>query len=237
MDFEAAVGRLAELDHHGLHDTDFLLTWDLTDDEVAAVLAVADALRALRRTNRSCRVFDSGLAVSLFRDNSTRTRFSLRLGVQPARAGGAGLRRGHLAGGPRRDRARDRDDGLVHGRRRSASATTSTSARGTAYMADLAGYLTESHRDGVLEQRPTVVNLQSDVDHPTQSVADLLHLAHRFGGVENLRGRKLAMTWAHSPSYGKPLSVPQGMVGPDDPARDGRRARPPTRVRPAGRAV
>ena len=76
MDFAAAVGRLAELDHHGLHDTDFLLTWDRTDDEIAAVLAVADALRALRRANRSCRVFDSGLGVSLFRDNSTRTRFS-----------------------------------------------------------------------------------------------------------------------------------------------------------------
>jgi knotted carbamoyltransferase YgeW len=44
-------------------------------------------------------------------------------------------------------------------------------------------------------------------------MADLLHLIHEFGGVENLRGKKLAMTWAYSPSYGKPLSVPQGMIG------------------------
>ena len=46
MDLDAAVGRLAGLDCHGLHGTDVLRTWDLTDDEVRAVLAVADALRA-----------------------------------------------------------------------------------------------------------------------------------------------------------------------------------------------
>ncbi|TXT49684.1 MAG: aspartate/ornithine carbamoyltransferase, partial [Spirochaetes bacterium] len=61
--------------------------------------------------------------------------------------------------------------------------------------------------------RPTVVNLQSDIDHPTQSMADFLHLAHFFGGVDKLKGKKIAMTWAYSPSYGKPLSVPQGIIG------------------------
>ncbi|PMC11594.1 knotted carbamoyltransferase YgeW, partial [Klebsiella aerogenes] len=25
--------------------------------------------------------------------------------------------------------------------------------------------------------------------------------------------KKIAMTWAYSPSYGKPLSVPQGIIG------------------------
>ena len=49
-----------------------------------------------------------------------------------------------------------------------------------------------------------------DIDHPTQCMADMLHIIHEFGGVENLKGKKLAMTWAYSPSYGKPLSVPQG---------------------------
>ena len=41
----------------------------------------------------------------------------------------------------------------------------------------------------------------------------MLHIIHEFGGVENLKGKKLAMTWAYSPSYGKPLSVPQGIIG------------------------
>ena len=34
-----------------------------------------------------------------------------------------------------------------------------------------------------------------------------------FGGLEALRGKKIAMTWAYCPSYGKPLSVPQGIIG------------------------
>ena len=57
------------------------------------------------------------------------------------------------------------------------------------------------------------MNLQCDVDHPTQCMADMLHVIHYFGGVENLKGKKVAMTWAYSPSYGKPLSVPQGVIG------------------------
>jgi knotted carbamoyltransferase YgeW len=67
--------------------------------------------------------------------------------------------------------------------------------------------------EGVLEQRPTLVNLQCDIDHPTQSMSDMLHLINTFGGGENLKGKKIAMTWAYSPSYGKPLSVPQGVIG------------------------
>jgi knotted carbamoyltransferase YgeW len=44
-------------------------------------------------------------------------------------------------------------------------------------------------------------------------MSDMLHLINTFGGVENLNGKKIAMTWAYSPSYGKPLSVPQGIIG------------------------
>jgi knotted carbamoyltransferase YgeW len=44
-------------------------------------------------------------------------------------------------------------------------------------------------------------------------MADMLHIINYFGGVDNLNGKRLAMTWAYSPSYGKPLSVPQGVIG------------------------
>ena len=40
----------------------------------------------------------------------------------------------------------------------------------------------------------------------------LAHLDHMFGGLDKLAGKKLVISWAHSPSYGKPLSVPQGVV-------------------------
>ena len=44
-------------------------------------------------------------------------------------------------------------------------------------------------------------------------MADFLHLAHYYGGLDKLKGKKIAMSWAYSPSYGKPLSVPQGIIG------------------------
>ena len=84
---------------------------------------------------------------------------------------------------------------------------------GHEYQKTFMDALEEGYRDGILEQRPTLVNLQCDVDHPTQCMADMLHVIHYFGGVENLKGKKVAMTWAYSPSYGKPLSVPQGVIG------------------------
>ena len=59
-----------------MYMNDFFLTWEKTFDELKAVWTVADALRHLRENNISTKVFDSGLGISLFRDNSTRTRFS-----------------------------------------------------------------------------------------------------------------------------------------------------------------
>ena len=55
-----------------------------------------------------------------------------------------------------------------------------------------------------------IVNLQCDVDHPTQTLADLLWLEEHFGG--SISGRRIAVSWAYAPSYAKPLSVPQGLI-------------------------
>jgi ornithine carbamoyltransferase len=55
-----------------------------------------------------------------------------------------------------------------------------------------------------------VVNLQCDIDHPTQSLADLLWLREMF--PEGLAGKTITMSWAYSPSYAKPLSVAQGII-------------------------
>ena len=195
-----------------MYENDFFLTWEKSDDELSAVFAVADALRDLRERNISTRIFDSGLGISLFRDNSTRTRFSfasacnlLGLAVQDLDEGKSQLAHGETV----RETANMisfmadvigiRDDMYI--------------GRGNAYMRGVAEAVAQGRRDGILEQKPTLVNLQCDIDHPTQCLADMLHILHRFGGAENLRGKKLAMTWAYSPSYGKPLSVPQGVIG------------------------
>ena len=212
MTFQQQLQTLAGLEHAGLYQKDFLLTWDKSEDEIRSVVAVANALRAMRESGRSARIFDSGLAISLFRDNSTRTRFSFQsaanlLGLEVADfdegssqvAHGETVRETANMISFMADVVGIRDDMYI--------------GKGHTYMKDFAQYVDEGHAAGVLEQRPTLVSLQCDIDHPTQSTADLLHLEHTFGSLEALRGKKLAMTWAYSPSYGKPLSVPQGMIG------------------------
>ena len=206
------LDKLNTLDFKNMYEHDFFLTWEKSGDELSAVFAVADALRDLRERNISTRIFDSGLGISLFRDNSTRTRFSfasacnlLGLEVQDLDEGKSQIAHGETV----RETANMisfmadvigiRDDMYI--------------GKGNRYMHDVADAVAQGHRDGILEQKPTLVNLQCDIDHPTQCLADMLHIIHHFGGVEQLKGKKIAMTWAYSPSYGKPLSVPQGVIG------------------------
>ena len=206
------IDKLNSLDFSKMYDGDFFLTWEKSADEIAAVFAVADALRCLREDNISTRIFDSGLGISLFRDNSTRTRFSfasacnlLGLTVRDLEEGQSQIAHGETV----RETANMisfmadvigiRDDMYI--------------GKGNKYMHDVVDAVTQGYEAGVLEQKPTLVNLQCDIDHPTQCMADMLHVINTFGGVENLKGKKVAMTWAYSPSYGKPLSVPQGVIG------------------------
>ncbi|MFO0840318.1 MAG: knotted carbamoyltransferase YgeW [Phycisphaerae bacterium] len=194
-----------------LFNQDFLLSWERSAAEITAVLTAAEALHELYRANISTRVFDGGLAVSNFRDQSTRTRFSFA-----SAAALLGLQLQELDEGKSQ---------IAHGETVRETATMISFAaeaigirddiflgEGHKYMTEVAAAVDESFREGVLPQRPAVVNLQCDLDHPTQSLADLMHLSTTFGGAEKLRGKKLAMTWAYSPSYGKPLSVPQGVI-------------------------
>ena len=206
------IERLARLDTATMYLDDFLLTWDKNDAEIAAIFETAEIIRAMRTQNISSRSFDSGLAISLFRDNSTRTRFSfssasnlLGLSVQDLDEGKSQIAHGETV----RETANMvsfmadvigiRDDMYI--------------GKGNTYMREVSEAVQQGFDAGILEQRPTIVNLQCDIDHPTQSMADTLHLIQHFGGLENLRGKKIAMSWAYSPSYGKPLSVPQGIVG------------------------
>ena len=206
------IDKLNALNFKEMYENDFFLTWEKTPEELEAVFTVADALRYMRENNISTKIFESGLGISLFRDNSTRTRFSfasacnlLGLEVQDLDEGKSQVAHGETV----RETANMisfmadvigiRDDMYI--------------GKGNAYMHEVVDAVTEGHKDGILEQKPTLVNLQCDIDHPTQAMADALHLIHYFGGIENLKGKKVAMTWAYSPSYGKPLSVPQGIVG------------------------
>ncbi|NLM90340.1 MAG: knotted carbamoyltransferase YgeW, partial [Candidatus Cloacimonetes bacterium] len=64
-----------------LFGKDFLLTWDNSLDSLKAVMLVAEILQNLHWQKKPWRIFDYGLAISIFRDNSTRTRFSFASAV------------------------------------------------------------------------------------------------------------------------------------------------------------
>ncbi len=55
-----------------------------------------------------------------------------------------------------------------------------------------------------------IFNMQDDVDHPCQAMADLMTLMELFG--RDLRGRKFVISWTYAPKYVRPLSVPQSLV-------------------------
>ena len=206
------IDKLNALNFKDMYENDFFLTWDKTDDELEAIWVLADALRFMREHNISTKIFESGLGISIFRDNSTRTRFSfasacnlLGLQVQDLDEKKSQIAHGETV----RETANMisfmadvigiRDDMYI--------------GKGHAYQKEVVDSVTQGYKDGILEQKPTLVNLQCDIDHPTQCMADAAHIIHEMGGLENLKGKKIAMTWAYSPSYGKPLSVPQGVIG------------------------
>ncbi|HID03448.1 MAG TPA: knotted carbamoyltransferase YgeW, partial [Desulfobacterales bacterium] len=150
LGIEQLIMELSTLDYQKMHNDDFLLTWDKSDDEISATFTVAEILRGMREQNISSRVFDSGLGVSLFRDNSTRTRFSftsacnlLGLEVQDLDEGKSQIAHGETV----RETANMisfmadvigiRDDMYI--------------GKGNAYMRNVAQSVQAGHEEGVLE--------------------------------------------------------------------------------------
>jgi knotted carbamoyltransferase YgeW len=195
----------------GLYDRDVLATWTLGDDAIRFLVQAALSLQALARAGVSARVFESGLGVSIFRDKSTRTRHAFRagcdlVGLACEELDESASQRGHG------ETVRETAAMMAFGTEVIGIRDDLFLGEGHRFMQEVAASVDEAYREGALMARPAVVNLQSDLDHPTQSLSDLCHLAGAFGGLAGLRGRRIAITWAHSPSYGKPLSVPQGAI-------------------------
>ncbi len=206
------IDRIEQLNQiSSLYQQDFLLSWKKSGSDLRMIFEIASILKGMRHQNISPKVFDSGLAVSIFRDHSTRTRFSyasaanmLGLAVQDMDETKSQIAHGETV----RETANMisflsdfigiRDDMYL--------------GEGHKYMQEVADAVTDGHKNGVLDHRPGIINLQCDMDHPTQSMADALYLREYLGKPSELRGKKIVMSWAYSPSYGKPLSVPQGII-------------------------
>jgi N-acetylornithine carbamoyltransferase len=64
-------------------------------------------------------------------------------------------------------------------------------------------------RDVAAASRVPVLNMQCDVYHPHQALADLMTIIERFGDP---RGKTATVSWACAKSYSKPISVPQSLI-------------------------
>jgi knotted carbamoyltransferase YgeW len=172
------------------------------------LLALARRLEVLDRAGRRALLLPGELAYALFFDNSTRTKSAwagaaARLGMQPVIVDGTSTQVAHGETAM--------ETGAMLGMNAHALGVRHDLilGEGNRFMREVKQGI-EDYLAATKDRRVVpVVNLQCDVDHPTQTLADLLWLQESLG---SLAGKKIAVSWAYSPSYAKPLSVPQGLV-------------------------
>ncbi len=181
-----------------LKGRDYIETQDLTADEIRFLLDVAVDLKAKFHRGEPTPLLPNQTAFLLFFDKSTRTRNAFEAGATQLGAHAHFLDSNvtQISHGET-----GRDTGMILGSMGHAIAIRHDLIldEGNRFMRDVAA-----------ATDVPVINMQCDVDHPTQTLADLMTIREVFG--DDLRGRKIAVTWAYSPSYAKPLSVPQGLI-------------------------
>jgi len=195
----------------GLHGKSLLLTDDWSSAELDALLAVAARFESVDRQGRPAALLPNQLAYALFFDNSTRTKSAwagaaARLGMSPVIVDGGSTQVAHGETAA--------ETGAMLGMNSHALGVRHDLilGEGNRFMRDVKRGIDDYLAATDNPRRVPVVNLQCDIDHPTQTLADLAWLRDRFGGPRGLEGKKIAVSWAYSPSYAKPLSVPQGLI-------------------------
>lgn len=192
-----------------LHGRSMLLTQDWTTAEIETLCELAEILQALDRHGRVPAFFPRQLFWALFFDQSTRTKSSwagaaARLGGQAVIVDGSSTQVSHGETSV--------ETGAMLGMNAHALGIRHDLilGEGNRFMRDAKQGIDDYLAATGDERAVPIVNLQCDVDHPTQSLADLLWLREKF--PDGLAGRTITMSWAYSPSYAKPLSVAQGIV-------------------------
>ena len=186
-----------------------LLTSDWTREELDTLGEIARRFQAADRAGRLRALLPDELAYALFFDNSTRTKSAwagaaARLGMRPVIVDGGStqVEHGETAS----------ETGAMLGMNSHALGIRHDRilGEGQAFLREVKRGIDDYLAANGETRAVPVVNLQCDVDHPTQTMADLLWMLERR--PEGLAGQRVAVTWAYSPSYAKPLSVPQGLV-------------------------
>jgi len=177
---------------------DYITTQDFSETEIDVLLEVSADLKRKFKARIPHRHLPDKTIFLMFFDKSTRTRNSFEAGI--TQLGGhahfltADVMQVSHGESPK-------DTGIILSSYGHAIAIRHdlVPGEGNAYMREVARWA-----------GAPVINMQCDVDHPCQTLADLMTIREKLGN--DLRGRKLAVSWAYAPSYAKPLSVPQGLI-------------------------
>ncbi len=181
-----------------LKGKDYISTQDWSDGEIELLLEKSSELKRMFKNGIPHRLLQDKTIFLLFFDKSTRTRNSFEAGI--TQLGG----HAHFIDSSTSQIAHGespKDTGIIlssygHG---IAVRHDLVPGEGNSYMREIA-----KHAD-----KP-IINMQCDVDHPCQTLADLMTIREVRG--KDLRGLKIAVSWAYAPSYAKPMSVPQGLI-------------------------
>lgn len=181
----------------GLRGRDFISDLDFSKEEVDTVLDVAWDLKMKRAMGVSHASLRDKVLAMLFFFSSTRTRGSFEAGM--AQLGGHAAfiesRTTQVAHGDT-----EKELGEIFGRYFDGIAIRHVEwGVGNRYL----NYVAEASRVPVL-------NMQCDIYHPHQCLADIMTIIEKKG--RNLRGKKIVVSWAYASSYLKPISVPQSLI-------------------------
>ena len=181
-----------------LKGRDYIETQDLTRDELDLLLDTTTELKEKFHRGEPALLLPHQTAYLLFFDKSTRTRNAFEAGM--TQLGG----HAHFL---------DADvTQISHGETPADTGKILASmGHGICIRHDLVlGEGNRYMREMAEATDVPIINMQCDVDHPTQTLADLQTIREKFGN--DLSGLKIAVSWAYAPSYAKPLSVPQGLI-------------------------
>lgn len=196
------------IDNTHLLRRSLLTTQEWSDADLAMVRSIARALAHLDRQGIRTPLCPDELAWAVFFDQSTRTKSAwagaaARLGMHPVIVDGSSTQVSHGETAV--------ETGAMLGMNAHAMGIRHDLilGEGNTFIRDIQQGIDDYLHATDDTRAVPIVNLQCDVDHPTQTLADLLWLEDNF---DDLAGRKITVSWAYSPSYAKPLSVPQGLI-------------------------
>jgi N-acetylornithine carbamoyltransferase len=180
-----------------LRGRDFIGDLDFTENEILHILDLAWQFKEERASGKVHPVLRDKVLAMLFFFSSTRTRGSFEAGMAQLGGHAAFIEPAstQISHGDT-----EKELGEIYGRYFDGIAIRHCDwGDGNEYIKRVAA-----------SSRAPVLNMQCEIYHPHQCLADLMTIIENKG--RNLRGKRIAVSWAYASSYLKPISVPQSLI-------------------------